>query len=128
MSMLQQSPLYAYFPARDLDRARRFYEQTLGLVPKSVNDDGVVYEFGGGTAAFLYVTDNAGTSKASQAFWSVDDVDREIRELKKRGVVFEHYDDMPGERSSEGAVTAGGAKAAWFKDSEGNILAIIQSL
>ena len=126
--MLQESPLYAYFPARNLARARRFYEETLGLVPKSMNNGGVTYEFGGGTAAFLYLTDNAGTSKASQAFWSVDDVDGEIVELKKRGVVFEHYEDMPGERSSEGAVIAGGAKAAWFKDSEGNILAIIQIL
>ena len=126
--MLRESPLYAYFPARDLDRARRFYEGTLGFVPKSVNDGGVTYEFARGTAAFLYLTHNAGTSKASQAFWSVDDVDREIVELKKRGVVFEQYDDMPGERSAEGAVIAGGAKAAWFKDSEGNILAIIQTL
>ena len=98
------------------------------MVPKSLNNGGVTYEFAGGTAAFLYPTDNAGTSKASQAFWSVEDVDREIAELKTRGVVFERYDDMPGERSSEGAVIAGGAKAAWFKDSEGNILAIIQTL
>ena len=126
--MLQKSPLYAYFPARDLNRARRFYEETLGLVPKSLNNGGVTYEYGGGTAAFLYPTHNAGTSRASQAFWSVEDVDREIAELKKRGVVFERYDDMPGERSAEGAVIAGGAKAAWFKDSEGNILAIIETL
>ena len=126
--MLQASPIYAYLPARDLDRARRFYEGKLGLVPKSLNNDGVTYEFAGGTAAFLYLTENAGTSKASQAFWSVADVDREIAELKTRGVVFEQSDDMPGERSPEGAVIAGGAKAAWFKDSEGNILAIIQTL
>ena len=126
--MLREAPLYAYFPARDLARARRFYEEKLGFVPTSVNNGGVTYEFGSGTAAFLYPTDNAGTSQASQAFWLVEDVDREIAELKKRGVVFERYDDMPGERSSEGAVTAGGAKAAWFKDSEGNILAIVQSL
>jgi catechol 2,3-dioxygenase-like lactoylglutathione lyase family enzyme len=126
--MLQESPIYAYFPARDLARARRFYEETLGFVPKSLNNGGVTYEFGRGTAAFLYLTPNAGTSRASQAFWSVEDVDREIAELKKRGVVFERYDQMPGERSPEGAVIAGGAKAAWFKDSEGNILAIIQTL
>jgi catechol 2,3-dioxygenase-like lactoylglutathione lyase family enzyme len=126
--MLQKSPLYAYLPARDLGRARRFYEETLGFVPKSLDNGGVTYEFAGGTAAFLYPTANAGTSRASQAFWSVADVDREIAELKGRGVVFERYDDMPGERSAEGAIVAGGAKAAWFKDSEGNILAIIQTL
>jgi catechol 2,3-dioxygenase-like lactoylglutathione lyase family enzyme len=126
--MLRDAPLYVYFPARDLARARRFYEEKLGFVPKAVNNGGVTYEFANGTAALLYPTDNAGTSRASQAFWSVKDVDHEIAELKKRGVVFEHYDGMPGERSPEGAVTAGGAKAAWLKDSEGNILAIVQSL
>lgn len=126
--MLANSPLYAYLPARDLERARRFYEDKIGLVPKSENDGGVTYEFAGGTAAFLYVTDKAGTSMASQAFWAVEDVDREIAELKRRGVVFERFDEMPGERSPEGAVIAGGAKAAWFKDSEGNILAIVENL
>ena len=125
--MLQQSPIYVYFPARDLARARRFYEKTLGFVPQQEVNGGVVYAFGGGTAAFLYPTPNAGTSQASQAFWSVTDVDREIDELKRRGVVFENY-DMPGERSPSGAVTAGGAKAAWFKDSEGNILALIEEV
>ena len=126
--MLQKSPLYAYLPAADMDRARRFYEGTLGFVPKSLENGGVTYEFAGGTAAFLYPTANAGTSRASQAFWAVENVDREIVELRSRGVVFERYDDMPGERSAEGAIIDGGAKAAWFKDSEGNILAIIESL
>jgi len=124
--MLQQSPIYVYFPARDLARARRFYEQTLGFALQQEINGGVVYAFGGGTAAFLYETPNAGTSKASQAFWEVADVDAEIAELKARGVVFEDY-DMPGEKSPSGAITAGGAKAAWFRDSEGNILALVQN-
>lgn len=126
--MLRTSRLYAYLPAKDLDRARRFYEGTLGFAPASVDDGGVTYEFAGGTAAFLYATPNAGTSKASQLFWSVEDVDREIVELKERGIVFERYDDLPGERSPQGAVIDGGAKAAWFKDPEGNILAIVEAL
>jgi|SRR6478735_12199368 predicted enzyme related to lactoylglutathione lyase len=125
--MLQDSPMYAYIPARDLDRARQFYEGKLGLKAKEVMNGGVVYEFGQGTACFLYPTPNAGTSQASQAFWSVADVDREIQALKARGVVFEDY-DMPGEKSAAGAITAGGAKAAWFKDSEGNIMALIETL
>ena len=125
--MLQDKPFYAYIPAKDVARARTFYEQTLGFKPKAEQAGGVVYEFGGGTACFLYPTPNAGTSRASQAFWQVDDVDREIAQLERRGVVFEHY-DMPGERSASGAITAGGAKAAWFKDTEGNILALIQQL
>ena len=124
--MLQKHPMYAYIPARDLARARSFYERKVGLKPKQEIAGGVVYEFARGTACFLYATANAGTSKASQAFWQVDDVDREIEELKSRGIVFESYPDMPGERSASGAVTAGGARAAWFKDSEGNTMAIIQ--
>lgn len=124
--MLQKYPMYAYIPARDLQRARNFYEQKVGLKPQQEIAGGVVYESAGGTACFLYVTPNAGTSKASQAFWQVDDVDREIAELKSRGVVFEDYPDLPGQRSQSGAVDEGGAKAAWFKDSEGNIMAIIQ--
>jgi predicted enzyme related to lactoylglutathione lyase len=125
--MLQNSPIYAYIPAKDVARARKFYEGKLGFVAKQVMEGGVVYEFAGGTACFLYLTPNAGTSQASQAFWSVDDVDREIEALKARGVTLEDY-DMPGEKSPSGAITAGGAKAAWFKDSEGNIMALIQTL
>ena len=125
--MLQDAPMYAYIPAKDLARARKFYEEKVGLKASQQTNGGVVYEFGKGTAAFLYPTPNAGTSQASQAFWSVADVDAEIVALKARGVVFEHY-DMPGERSPQGAITAGGAKAAWFKDSEGNIMAVIEDL
>lgn len=125
--MLQDSPIYAYIPAKDMGRARQFYEGKLGFKPKEEIAGGVVYEFGRGTACFLYQTPNAGTSQASQAFWSVADVDSEITALKARGVVFENY-DMPGERSAAGAITEGGAKAAWFKDSEGNIMAVIQTL
>ena len=124
--MLQNHPMYAYIPASDLARARAFYEQKVGLEPTQEVAGGVVYESAAGTACFLYPTPNAGTSKASQAFWQVDDVDREIEELKSRGVVFESYPEMPGARSERGAITAGGAKAAWFKDSEGNTMALIQ--
>ncbi len=122
--MLQKSPMHAYIPAKDVARARQFYERKLGFEPKQELAGGVVYECGAGTACFLYPTPNAGTSKASQAFWQVGDIEREVAELKARGVKFEDY-DMPG-KDANGIVTAGGAKAAWFKDSEGNIMAIIQ--
>jgi predicted enzyme related to lactoylglutathione lyase len=125
--MLQKSPMYAYLPAQDVARARRFYEQQLGFKPKQETEGGVVYEFGEGTACFLYPTPNAGTSRASQAFWQVDDVEREVAELKAKGVKFEDY-DMPGVKTEGGIATAGGAKAAWFKDTEGNILAIVQNV
>jgi hypothetical protein len=86
----------------------------------------VAYEFGEHTACFLYPTPNAGTSRASQAFWQVDDIEREVAELKRRGVAFEEY-DMPDMKVQDSIYTGGGARAAWFKDSEGNILAVIQN-
>jgi predicted enzyme related to lactoylglutathione lyase len=123
--MLQNSPLYAYIPAQDVARARRFYEEKIGLKPTREIAGGVVYEFAKGTACFLYQTPNAGTSRASQAFWQVEDIERVVAELKKRGVKFEDY-DMPNMKKSNSIFAGGGAKAAWFKDSEGNILALIQ--
>jgi predicted enzyme related to lactoylglutathione lyase len=125
--MLQRSPMYSYLPAKDVGRARKFYEDKLGFKARQQVADGVVYEFGQGTAAFLYPTPNAGTSKASQAFWQVDDIEREVAELKKRGVTFEEY-DMPDMKATNSIYTGGGARAAWFKDSEGNILALIQNV
>jgi predicted enzyme related to lactoylglutathione lyase len=124
--MLQDSPMYSYIPAKDLARARQFYEGTLGFRVKEVMNGGVVYASAGGTACFLYPTPNAGTSQASQAFWDVKDIEAEVAELKRRGVTFENY-GMPG-TDANGITTAGGAKAAWFKDSEGNIMAIIQTV
>jgi len=73
----------------------------------------------------MYPSAGAGTSKASTAFWAVDDVEAEVAALKARGVTFEEY-DMPGIKTVNSVATGGGAKTAWFKDSEGNILAISQ--
>ena len=124
--MLQNAPMYSYIPAKDVARARRFYEEKLGFKPKQELAGGVVYEFGKGTACFLYPTPNAGTSHASQAFWQVEDIEREVKELKTRGVKLEMY-KMP-EMDENGISTAGDAKAAWFKDTEGNIMALVQSV
>ena len=122
--MLQKAPMFAYIPAKDMARARLFYEQKLGFEPGRELGGGVSYECGGGTACFLYPTPNAGTSAASQAFWAVEDIEREVADLKAKGVTFEDY-GMPN--TVNGITTAGGAKAAWFKDSEGNIMAIIET-
>ena len=124
--MLQNSPMYAYIPAKDVVRARKFYEEKVGLKPEREIAGGVVYQCAGQTACFLYPTPNAGTSKASQAYWQVADVEREVAELQARGVVFEEY-DMPGLKTVNGIAVGGGGKAAWFKDTEGNIMAIIQT-
>jgi catechol 2,3-dioxygenase-like lactoylglutathione lyase family enzyme len=124
--MLQKAPMYSYIPAKNVAQARAFYEEKLGFKPKEITAGGVTYEFANGTACFLYPTSNAGTSKASQAFWQVDDIEKEVTELIARGVKFEKY-DMP-DIDEKGISTAGGAKAAWFKDTEGNIMALIQTL
>ena len=106
--MLPNSPMYAYIPARDVARARQFYEGKLGFKARAEIEGGV------------------GTSRASQAFWAVDDIEREVADLKQRGVKFEDY-DMPGMKTRDGIFTdSSGGKAAWFKDTEGNILAVIQ--
>jgi predicted enzyme related to lactoylglutathione lyase len=123
--MLQSSPMYAYIPATNVARARKFYEEKVGLQPTREVAGGVFYQCGDHTACFLYPTPNAGTSKASQAYWHVADVEREVAELRARGVVFEEY-DMPGIKTVNGIASGGGGKAAWFKDTEGNIMAIIE--
>ena len=122
--MLKDAPIRAYIPATDVKRAREFYEGVIGLKAKEEYAGGVVYACGG-AEVFLYPTPNAGTSKASQAFWQVADVAAEVKELKARGVKFEEY-DFPGFKMVDSILTAGGAKTAWFKDTEGNILAISQ--
>jgi predicted enzyme related to lactoylglutathione lyase len=124
--MLRSAPIRAYIPASDVRRARKFYEEIVGLRPKEEYADGVIYECGG-VEVFMYPTPNAGTSKASQAYWEVDDVEAEVTELKARGLSFEEY-DMPGVTMKNSIATAGGAKTAWFKDTEGNILAVSQRL
>jgi predicted enzyme related to lactoylglutathione lyase len=125
--MLKDAPIVPYIPASDISRARRFFEQKVGLVPKEDVAGGVVYECGNGSWIFLYTSGGAGTSSASQAFWQVKDVESEVRELKSRGVVFEEY-DLPGIKTVDGIATMDDTKGAWFKDSEGNIFALIQSL
>ena len=124
--MLGAAPIRAYIPVSNLSRARNFYEKTLGLTPREEYAGGVIYNCGG-AEVFMYPTPNAGTSKASQAFWQVTDVEAEVADLKARGVQFEEY-DLPGMKMKNSVATGGGAKTAWFKDTEGNILAVSQTL
>ena len=125
--MLQNSPFYVYLPASNVARARAFYEGTLGFTPAEEQAGGVSYAVANGTRCFLYPTPNAGTNHASQAFWQVADVEQEVAELKRRGVTFEEY-DVPGMKTVNSIATAGGAKTAWFKDPQVNILAIVQDV
>ena len=125
--MLKNSRIVPYIPVADVARARKFYEDKIGLTPRETYAGGVIYECGSGSWVFMYPSPGAGTSKASTAFWAVDDVAAEVAALKSRGVKFEEY-DMPGIKTVDAVATSGGAKTAWFKDSEGNILAISQRL
>jgi catechol 2,3-dioxygenase-like lactoylglutathione lyase family enzyme len=122
--MLNDSLVTANVPASDLDRARRFYADTLGLTPADENPGGLVYRTGGGTTFFLYQTEYAGQAGHTIAQWHVADVPAEVRDLQAKGLEFEHY-DMPGVTwDGDVATMEGLGKAAWFKDSEGNIMCI----
>ena len=125
--MLSNAAILPYIPVSNVARARKFYEGTLGLTPREEYAGGVIYECGNGSWVFMYPSPGAGTSKASTAFWQVNDVEAEVADLKARGVAFEEY-DMPGIKMVNSIATAGGAKTAWFKDSEGNILAVSQRI
>ena len=125
--MLQNQPMYAYIPASDVNRARRFYEDKIGLKPKKDMGDGVSYELGKNTAVFLYdAGKNAGTNRASQAFWKVDDVEKEVDELTAKGVRFERYGAGPLETDAKGISRGNGPTIAWFKDPAGNFLAVLE--
>ena len=123
--MLDQWDAIANVAVKDLDTARRFYEQTLGLVP--VHNEGgelIVYR-SGKTVLNVYRSQFAGTNQATAVTWSVgDQLDAVVRQLKERGVRFEHY-ELPGLKR-EGDVHVGdGMKVAWFKDPDGNILNVV---
>lgn len=122
--MLQDSTVIANIPAADLDRARRFYADTLGLTPVEENPGGLTYRTTGGAAFFLYETEYGGRAGHTVAHFEVADAAAEVDELRARGVSFERY-EMPGV-TWEGDVAGldGLGHAAWFKDSEGNILCV----
>jgi predicted enzyme related to lactoylglutathione lyase len=123
--MLASGSVTANIPASDLKRARDFYADKLGLTPSS-EMEGVmlIYETAGGSTFSVYQTEYAGQAKHTIAQWHVDDVDEEVRNLKAKGVSFERY-DLPGvEWNDDVASIEGMGKAAWFKDSEENILCL----
>lgn len=122
--MLNTSKVTANVPVSDINRAQRFYADTLGLTPAGQNPGGLVYTTEGGTTFFLYETEYAGKAGHTIAQWHVGNVDDEVRELKAKGLAFEHY-DMPGV-SWDGDIARmeGMGSAAWFKDSEGNVMCL----
>ena len=121
--MLTNAPVHPTLPVVDLDRAKRFYEEKLGLkVIQTDPSPGAVLQAGGGTS--LYIFQRAATkADHTTASFTVQDVEAVVRELKGKGVVFEEL-DMPGIKTVNGIATMGEVKGAWFKDTEGNTLAV----
>jgi predicted enzyme related to lactoylglutathione lyase len=126
--MLSDSKVEANIPASDLSRARDFYADKFGLTPiREFGGEALAYRTSGGTAFNVYRTAYAGQAGHTIAQWHVDDIEAEVRDLKAKGVTFEVYEDMPGvEWDGEIASIEGMGRAAWFKDSEGNILCVDQ--
>jgi catechol 2,3-dioxygenase-like lactoylglutathione lyase family enzyme len=117
----------AMLAVSDLERARRFYELQLGLVPAEEEEEVVNYPCAEGTGIGVYLSrENAGKSRATLAGWFVDDLDRTMDELASREVVFEQY-DQPGLKTDEHGVFDGGRfRAAWIADPDGNTLALTE--
>jgi catechol 2,3-dioxygenase-like lactoylglutathione lyase family enzyme len=121
--MLGDTDLMMMVAIRDVGEATAFYEKTLGLTRVGENPGGVEYR-SGSTRLFVYPSEFAGTNKATTAVWQVDDLEGTVRDLKDKGVTFEHYDDLP-DTTRDGDIHAAGAfRIAWFKDPTGNILEV----
>lgn len=123
--MLGNTDAVANLAVKDLARARKFYEGTLGLKQVGAQDDELVVFRSGNSTINVYRSQYAGTNQATAVTWAVgDELDSVVRALKAKGVKFEHY-DMPGMKR-EGDVHLGAdMKVAWFKDPDGNILNIV---
>ncbi len=124
--MLRNRDAAATIAVKNMDVAKKFYEGTLGLMAVDTGTQGAFMYKSGGSKVLVYESKYAGTNKATAATWAVDDVEGAVRALKANGVAFERY-DMPGTTREGDVHVAGGIKAAWFKDPDGNILAIVNA-
>lgn len=123
--MLTQSRVHATIPASDLGRARKWYADKLGFEPVRELPGGLIYDAAEGTRFIIYPTPNAGQSPNTLMGFSTSDIESEVRDLKARGVVFEEY-DFPTLKTVDSIATAGPVRSAWFRDSEGNIVGVVQ--
>jgi len=126
--MLADRPIHTALPATDLERARRFYAEKLGLTLETELPDmrdGLFYRCGGGTRFLLFPSPNAASGTHTQMTWRTNDIEAEVAALKARGIIFEEY-NTPEVKTVNSVATIGQSKGAWFKDSEGNLLALGQ--
>ena len=121
--MLGKANAIPTIAVKNLDTARRFYHDTLGLKEGRSEDSEVLVFTSGDSLINVYRSEFAGTNKATAVTWAVKDVEAEVRDLKAKGVTFEHY-NMPGLKLHGDIHVAGSMKVAWFKDPDGNILNI----
>lgn len=122
--MLGDKDAIATLAVKDVEVARKFYEGKLGLKPEPSEESDVVICKSGNSVIFIYKSEYAGTNKATAVTWAVDDVHGVVQALKSKGIAFERY-DFP-DTTLEGDVhVSGNTKAAWFKDPDGNILALV---
>ena len=123
--MLGTRNAVANLAVKDIDRARAFFTDTLGLKQVDNEGDELIVLKSGDSVVNVYRSEHAGTNEATAVTWEVDDIEAEVESLRNKGVTFEHY-DLPG-LSLEGDVHVGdGMKIAWFKDPDGNILNIVE--
>jgi catechol 2,3-dioxygenase-like lactoylglutathione lyase family enzyme len=127
MSLLETTTTHTMIAVRDLARAKQFYSGKLGLNTSDERAGSALrYETQGGTWFLVYRSENAGSGKGTCMRFEVDDIETAVMELRERGVVFEEY-DLPGIKTVNGiADHESGARGAWFKDPDGNILEIGQ--
>ena len=123
--MLNGRHLLPTIPARDLARARAWYADKLGLTTGREEAEALLYRSGKDRLFLLFASPGAGTAQHQLAAWVVEDLEAEVAELRGRGVEFEEY-DQPGLRTVDGIAVTPVGKAAWFKDSEGNMLTLTQ--
>lgn len=123
--MLTERRVHSTIPASDMARARAWYEEKLGFTPIRDLPSGMMYEGGEGTRFVVYPSPNAGQAPQTCMGFATGDIEREVSELKARGVTFEEY-DYPNFKTVDSIMTSGPVRSAWFRDSEGNILGIVQ--
>jgi catechol 2,3-dioxygenase-like lactoylglutathione lyase family enzyme len=112
-------------PTKDIDRARQFYHDKLGLKEVKRDERGDTTFKSGNTRIWVYQSNFAGTNQATYMSWDVDDITAAVDDLKSKGVSFEHY-DMPGVTMDGDIHVMGKERAAWFKDPDGNILCVVK--
>ena len=123
--MLSTTATHTTLPVAELERARHYYEDVLGLTPEFVTPGGAMYLTSPGSRLLIFPSGGRASGAHTQIGFTVADIDAEVADLKRRGVVFETY-DFPGFDAASSTATTAEVRAAWFKDPDGNLLSVVQ--